>query len=158
MVFGSGTYSIKDTYEIRFTLHPLHETNIYSINLSTLTMKCKLSLQLGLFHILVVYGGALQPQDSPNILTPSQVHSKEQFSCSYSSLPTFDHTITSMRNHLVGAFWGLFAGDALAMPVHWYYSLDQLKRDFGRIEGYVKPKLKLPNSILSLSNTGGGGR
>lgn len=30
-----------------------------------------------------------------------------------------------------GCLLGLFAGDAMAMPVHWYYSLGQLKRDYG---------------------------
>mmetsp|Transcript_17188 Transcript_17188/g.44787 ORF Transcript_17188/g.44787 Transcript_17188/m.44787 type:complete len:375 (-) Transcript_17188:261-1385(-) len=57
-----------------------------------------------------------------------------------------------------GALWGLFAGDALAMPAHWYYDLGRLGRDFGKIEGYVTPKEKLPGSILSLSSTSGGGR
>lgn len=56
------------------------------------------------------------------------------------------------------ALWGMHIGDALAMPVHWYYSLDQLARDFGSITKYEAPKEKLPGSIMSLSNTGGGGR
>jgi ADP-ribosylglycohydrolase len=57
-----------------------------------------------------------------------------------------------------GALWGAFIGDALAMPVHWYYSLPQLKHDFGRIDGYYAPKPRFKGSIMSLSNTGGGGR
>jgi ADP-ribosyl-[dinitrogen reductase] hydrolase len=44
------------------------------------------------------------------------------------------------------------------MPVHWYYSLSNLKRDYGKILGYVKPHDQLEGSILNLSNTGGGGR
>ena len=56
------------------------------------------------------------------------------------------------------ALWGMHIGDALAMPVHWYYNLDQLKRDFGSITKYEAPKEKLPGSIMSLSSTGGGGR
>ena len=56
------------------------------------------------------------------------------------------------------ALWGMHIGDALAMPVHWYYDLGQLRRDHGSIRGYVAPTDKLPGSIMSLSNTGGGGR
>ena len=32
------------------------------------------------------------------------------------------HTPTT-RERLRGALWGMFVGDALAMPVHWYYDL-----------------------------------
>lgn len=35
-----------------------------------------------------------------------------------------------------GALWGLFVGDALAMPVHWYYDVAALHRDFGTIRDY----------------------
>ena len=38
------------------------------------------------------------------------------------------------------------------------YSIDQLVYDYGKITGYVKPKDKFRASIMSLSNTGGGGR
>eukprot|EP00035_Acanthoeca_spectabilis_P008742 m.157782 g.157782 ORF g.157782 m.157782 type:complete len:173 (+) comp14482_c0_seq9:155-673(+) len=61
-------------------------------------------------------------------------------------------------DRLHGALWGLFAGDALAMPVHWYYDLSRLRQDFGEIKGYTAPKEKLRGSILSLSSTSGGGR
>ncbi|KAG5188718.1 ADP-ribosylation/Crystallin J1 [Tribonema minus] len=53
---------------------------------------------------------------------------------------------------------GMYIGDALAMPVHWYYDVRQLKRDFGRITQYEVPKPTFPGSIMNLSNTGGGGR
>jgi ADP-ribosylglycohydrolase len=33
------------------------------------------------------------------------------------------HTRTS------GTLWGLWIGDALAMPVHWYYNRQALNRD-----------------------------
>jgi len=56
------------------------------------------------------------------------------------------------------ALFGLYVADAVASPVHWYYSLSQLKRDYGTISTYVKPREKLEGSILNLSNTGGGGR
>jgi ADP-ribosylglycohydrolase len=53
---------------------------------------------------------------------------------------------------------GLYVADAIAMPVHWMYDLHQLKADYGTITGYVKPKDQFRNSIMNLSNTGGGGR
>jgi len=52
----------------------------------------------------------------------------------------------------------LLAGDALAMPAHWYYNLSVLREHYGSIAGYVAPKAHLPGSILNLSHTGGGGR
>lgn len=63
-----------------------------------------------------------------------------------------------LEDRIRGALWGLFIGDALAMPVHWYYSLHQLKQDFGCIDGYYSPKAYFPGSIMALSNTGGAGR
>eukprot|EP00960_Hanusia_phi_P067047 766534-Hanusia_phi.AAC.2 len=57
-----------------------------------------------------------------------------------------------------GSLWGLYIGDALAMPTHWYYDQNHLRRTYGEIKGYVAPQDKLPGSIMSLSNTGGGGR
>lgn len=53
---------------------------------------------------------------------------------------------------------GLYIADAVASPVHWYYNTSNLKRDYGTISGYVKPKDEFPNSIMNLSSTAGGGR
>ena len=36
------------------------------------------------------------------------------------------------------ALWGLFIGDALAMPAHWFYSLDNLKKAFGNGKGVTE--------------------
>lgn len=47
-----------------------------------------------------------------------------------------------------GTLWGMFIGDALAMPVHWYYDRAALKRDYGVIRNYVAPKNPHPDSIL----------
>ncbi|MFO7459981.1 MAG: ADP-ribosylglycohydrolase family protein [Desulfatiglandales bacterium] len=47
-----------------------------------------------------------------------------------------------------GALYGLFIGDALAMPVHWYYDTLALQRDYGRVIDYVAPKNPHPDSIL----------
>lgn len=57
-----------------------------------------------------------------------------------------------------GALFCAFIGDALAMPVHWYYNPEDIARDFGRIDSYQAPKKKHPTSIMSLANTGGHGR
>ena len=66
----------------------------------------------------------------------------------------------SVESRLRGALWGLCAGDALAMPTHWYYGSEaQVRRDYGSsLTGYVRPKERLPGSIMSKSNTDGGGR
>ncbi|MDI1360651.1 ADP-ribosylglycohydrolase family protein [Methylotenera sp.] len=57
-----------------------------------------------------------------------------------------------------GALWGMFVGDALAMPVHWYYNIAALWQDFGQIRDYQAPKAHHPNSIMALANTGKAGR
>ena len=52
------------------------------------------------------------------------------------------------RNCLLGAF----LGDALAMPVHWYYNRAALARDYGRVADLVAPKNPHADSILWRSN------
>jgi ADP-ribosyl-[dinitrogen reductase] hydrolase len=47
-----------------------------------------------------------------------------------------------------GAIYGLFIGDALAMPVHWYYDTLALQRDYGHVTDYVAPRNPHPDSIL----------
>ena len=66
--------------------------------------------------------------------------------------------VTDSLDKIKGSLWGIYIGDALAMPTHWYYDQSHLRRTYGQITGYVKPQDKLPGSIMSLSNTGGGGR
>lgn len=51
-------------------------------------------------------------------------------------------------NHIKGALFGMFIGDALAMPVHWYYDREALVRDYGRVTNYLAPKNPHPDSIL----------
>jgi ADP-ribosyl-[dinitrogen reductase] hydrolase len=48
-----------------------------------------------------------------------------------------------------GSLYGLFIGDALAMPVHWYYDRAALQRDYGHVKDYLSPKNPHPGSILS---------
>ena len=47
-----------------------------------------------------------------------------------------------------GALAGLFIGDALAMPVHWYYNRQALREDYGTVRSYLAPRNPHPDSIL----------
>lgn len=75
------------------------------------------------------------------------------------------NTITSntvlKESRLKAALWSFFAGDAVAMPSHWYYGGPaQINRDYGRagITDYTAPVYNLAGSILNKSNLSGGGR
>lgn len=48
----------------------------------------------------------------------------------------------------LGALYGAAIGDALAMPVHWYYDRAALVRDYGIVDRYLKPRNPHPDSIL----------
>lgn len=66
-----------------------------------------------------------------------------------------------IESRLRSALWGMFSGDALASPTHWYYGgFPQIQSDYGRegITGYTKPVTKLQGSILNKSDPNGGGR
>lgn len=65
-----------------------------------------------------------------------------------------------IESKIKAALYGMYIGDALAMPVHWYYDKRRIKSDFGSagIQKYEAPVKKFPGSIMNLSNTGGGGR
>jgi ADP-ribosylglycohydrolase len=47
-----------------------------------------------------------------------------------------------------GALYGLCIGDALAMPVHWYYNRQALNQDYGLVTDYLEPRNPHPDSIL----------
>eukprot|EP00486_Rosalina_sp_Unknown_P009005 CAMPEP_0201593630 /NCGR_PEP_ID=MMETSP0190_2-20130828/191177_1 /ASSEMBLY_ACC=CAM_ASM_000263 /TAXON_ID=37353 /ORGANISM="Rosalina sp." /LENGTH=407 /DNA_ID=CAMNT_0048052895 /DNA_START=124 /DNA_END=1347 /DNA_ORIENTATION=+ len=66
--------------------------------------------------------------------------------------------MNTFADSIRGCMFGMFVGDSLAMPVHWYYNIRQLQYDFGEITTYQAPKYPFPGSIMNLSNTGGGGR
>lgn len=69
-----------------------------------------------------------------------------------------EETNDSIKMAVQESFWGLFIGDSLSMPVHWYYDVPCIKRDFnGWIKTYEAPKLNHPSSILHRSNTGNTG-
>lgn len=57
---------------------------------------------------------------------------------------TCDNTLVRSR----GALYGLFIGDALAMPVHWYYNRDALFHDYGWVTDFLDPRNPHPDSIL----------
>ena len=47
-----------------------------------------------------------------------------------------------------GALTGMFIGDALAMPAHWYYNRSALQEDYGYITDFMAPRNPHPDSIL----------
>jgi ADP-ribosyl-[dinitrogen reductase] hydrolase len=49
---------------------------------------------------------------------------------------------------LQGMAMGSFIGDALAMPVHWYYDRSALHRDYGLVRDYLAPRPPHEGSIL----------
>ncbi|MFO8091308.1 MAG: ADP-ribosylglycohydrolase family protein [Desulfatiglandaceae bacterium] len=45
------------------------------------------------------------------------------------------------KDRAVGAIMGALVGDALGVGPHWYYDLDQLRKDYGEwIDNYTRPK------------------
>jgi len=63
--------------------------------------------------------------------------------------------MSAVRRAVSEAFWAMCAADSASMPVHWYYNINDIRRDFGGwISGFNSPADRHPSSILSLSNTG----
>ena len=54
----------------------------------------------------------------------------------------------SINSKSRGTLYGLCIGDALAMPVHWYYNRQALINDYGRVTDYLAPRNPHPDSIL----------
>ncbi|MDJ0783431.1 MAG: ADP-ribosylglycohydrolase family protein [Desulfosarcinaceae bacterium] len=59
-----------------------------------------------------------------------------------------DPAAIQLADRMRGAILGLFIGDALAMPVHWYYNRLALGQDYGRVTDYTAPRNPHPDSIL----------
>lgn len=57
-------------------------------------------------------------------------------------------TPPTFEERRLGLLLGPFVADALAMPVHWYYDRDALRRDYGEIRSYLVPQNPHPDSIL----------
>ena len=53
-----------------------------------------------------------------------------------------------LSDALMGMTMGGFIGDALAMPVHWYYDRSALHRDYGLVRDYMAPRSLHADSIL----------
>ncbi|KAM8905370.1 uncharacterized protein AB9W97_008555 isoform 2-T2 [Spinachia spinachia] len=67
--------------------------------------------------------------------------------------------MSPLRRSVNTALWAMCAADSMAMPVHWYYNIDDIHKDFGGwICGFMSPRDRHPSSILNLSNTAGSGR
>jgi ADP-ribosylglycohydrolase len=54
----------------------------------------------------------------------------------------------NLSDTLMGMNMGGFIGDALAMPVHWYYDRASLQRDYGLVRDYMAPRNPHSDSIL----------
>jgi hypothetical protein len=54
------------------------------------------------------------------------------------------------------ALMGMFIGDALAMPVHWYYDVKNIQRAYGQIKGYTKPDEEMHGGYMGKIAIGGG--
>lgn len=61
------------------------------------------------------------------------------------------HGPAEVRAHRIqNALWGLFIGDALAMPAHWFYCLKRIKETFnGGITDFVDPPHPHPESFMA---------
>jgi ADP-ribosyl-[dinitrogen reductase] hydrolase len=64
------------------------------------------------------------------------------------SNPEKNFSNVPMESRIRGCIEGLFIGDALAMPVHWYYDRLALQRDYGQVREYLAPRNPHPDSIL----------
>lgn len=63
----------------------------------------------------------------------------------------FAQSTLTVGERKIAALYGMYVADAVAMPVHWMYNLALLKRDYGQIRGFVKPKDKF-EGISSVSH------
>jgi len=59
-----------------------------------------------------------------------------------------DNVILVDQSKIHGLLYGLSIGDALAMPVHWYYNRRSLFDDYGWVTDYLSPRNPHPDSIL----------
>jgi hypothetical protein len=43
------------------------------------------------------------------------------------------------KNRVAGSLYGLLVGDAIAVPVHWFYSPKKLRADYGELTEMTAP-------------------
>ncbi len=56
---------------------------------------------------------------------------------------------TALHDRLSNALWGLFAADALAMPVHWFYSRRNIRKEFDDgVSGYEAARHPHPEAFM----------
>lgn len=64
-------------------------------------------------------------------------------------MPHHRSTANMRGRRIRNALWGLFIGDAMAMPAHWFYSLQNIREHFdGGIRGYEAPPHPHPESFM----------
>ncbi len=56
--------------------------------------------------------------------------------------------MVEVQSRFAGIAWGSFIGDALAMPVHWYYDRAAMHHDYGAVHDYLEPRNPHSDSIL----------
>jgi hypothetical protein len=44
------------------------------------------------------------------------------------------------KNRVAGSLYGLLVGDAIAVPVHWFYSPKKLRADYGELTEMTAPQ------------------
>jgi len=54
----------------------------------------------------------------------------------------------NLNSRFRGALVGMHIGDALAMPVHWYYDRKALAKDYGTVKDYLRPRNPHPESEM----------
>ena len=46
--------------------------------------------------------------------------------------------VFNKKIRMENALWGLFIGDSLAMPAHWFYNIENIKKTFdGGVTGFT---------------------
>lgn len=57
--------------------------------------------------------------------------------------------VFNKKIRMENALWGLFIGDSLAMPAHWFYNIENIKKTFdGGVTGFTDPPHPHPESFM----------
>ncbi|GAB1605384.1 uncharacterized protein LOC115222273 [Argonauta hians] len=86
-------------------------------------------------------------------------HNEYSFKSTTTTKPSRKTLSEAVKRAKCEALWGMFVGDALSMPVHWYYNTNDIQNNYGSwITDYVAPKTFYNGSILPMSAVGDSGR